>query len=69
MWAISTEKIKQVAKQQNVTLVQYSIINDEVAIAGKKQTQESQLLICQYPPASQVLAQTSAARKAEADRL
>ncbi|MBD2510071.1 CHAT domain-containing protein [Nostoc muscorum FACHB-395] len=52
--APSTEQIKQVAKQQNATLVQYSIINDEVIIDGKKQTQESQLYIWVIQPTGDI---------------
>ncbi len=48
--APSTEQIKQVAKQQNATLVQYSIINGEVIIDGKKQTKESELYIWVIKP-------------------
>ncbi|OYD94981.1 CHAT domain-containing protein [Nostoc sp. 'Peltigera membranacea cyanobiont' 213] len=50
----STEQIKQVAKQQNATLVQYSIINDEVIIDGKKQTQESELYIWVIKPTGEI---------------
>lgn len=52
--SLSTEQIKQVAKQQNATLVQYSIINDEFVIAGKKQTQESELLIWVIKPTGEI---------------
>lgn len=52
--APSTEQIKQVAKQQNATLVQYSIINDEVIIDGKKQTQESELYIWVIQPTGDI---------------
>ncbi|MBX9254880.1 CHAT domain-containing protein [Desmonostoc muscorum CCALA 125] len=50
----NTERIKQVAKQQNATLVQYSIINDEVIIDGKKQTKESELYIWVIKPTSDI---------------
>ncbi|MFM7369944.1 MAG: CHAT domain-containing protein, partial [Sphaerospermopsis kisseleviana] len=49
-----SEQIKQVAKQQNATIVQYSIINDEFVIAGKKQTQESELLIWVIKPTGEI---------------
>ncbi|MEH2198404.1 MAG: CHAT domain-containing protein [Nostoc sp.] len=52
--APSTEQIKQVAKQQNATLVQYSIINDEVIIDGKKQIQESGLYIWVIKPTGDI---------------
>ncbi|MEH1765576.1 MAG: CHAT domain-containing protein [Nostoc sp.] len=52
--APSTEQIKQVAKQQNATLVQYSIINDEVIINGKKQTKESELYIWVIKPTGEI---------------
>lgn len=51
---LSTEQIKQVAKQQNATLVQYSIINDEFNIKGKKQTKESQLYIWVIQPTGDI---------------
>ncbi|BBD63370.1 hypothetical protein NIES2109_62200 (plasmid) [Nostoc sp. HK-01] len=51
---LSTEQIKQVAKQQNATLVQYSIINEEFIIAGKKQTKESQLYIWVIQPTGDI---------------
>ncbi|MFM6068649.1 MAG: CHAT domain-containing protein [Sphaerospermopsis kisseleviana] len=52
--SLSSEQIKQVAKQQNATIVQYSIINDEFVIAGKKQTQESELLIWVIKPTGEI---------------
>lgn len=52
--SLSSEQIKQIAKQQNATLVQYSIINDEFVIAGKKQTQESELLIWVIKPTGEI---------------
>ncbi len=52
--SLSSEQIKQVAKQQNATIVQYSIINDEFVIAGKKQTQESELLIWVIQPTDEI---------------
>ncbi|WP_234711189.1 CHAT domain-containing protein [Nostoc punctiforme] len=51
---LSTEQIKQVAKQQNATLVQYSIINDEFNIEGKKQTRESELYIWVIKPTGEI---------------
>lgn len=52
--SLSSEEIKQVAKKQNATIVQYSIINDEFVIAGKKQTQESELLIWVIKPTGEI---------------
>lgn len=52
--SFSTEQIKQVAKQQNATLVQYSIINDKVIIDGKKQVQASELYIWVIQPTGDV---------------
>ncbi|KST63861.1 CHAT domain-containing tetratricopeptide repeat protein [Mastigocoleus testarum] len=47
-------EIKQIAKQQNSTLVQYSIIYDEFKIAGKPKTKESQLYIWVIKPTGEV---------------
>jgi CHAT domain-containing protein len=44
--SISTEKIKQVAKNQNATLVQYSLLNEE--------TQESELAIWVIKPTGEI---------------
>jgi len=52
--SLSSEQIKQVAKQQNATIVQYSIINDEFVIAGQKKTQESELLIWVIQPTGEI---------------
>ena len=52
--SLSSKQIKQVAKQQNATIVQYSIINDEFVIAGQKQTQESELLIWVIKPTGEI---------------
>ena len=41
----SLDKIKQVAKQQNSTLVEYSIITDEFSVEGKQEAKESELYI------------------------
>ncbi|NJM20851.1 MAG: tetratricopeptide repeat protein [Richelia sp. SM1_7_0] len=48
------EEIKEIAKQQNSTLVQYSIINDEFKIAGKQQWKESELYIWVIKPTGEV---------------
>ncbi len=47
-------EIKQIAKQQNTTLVQYSIIYDEFKIAGKQQWKESELYIWVIKPTGEV---------------
>jgi CHAT domain-containing protein/Flp pilus assembly protein TadD len=47
-------EIKQIAKQQNATLVQYSIIYDEFKVAGKRQWQESDLYIWVIKPTGEV---------------
>jgi CHAT domain-containing protein len=44
------EQIKQVAKQQNATIVQYSIITDESNVSGKTEVQESELYIWVIQP-------------------
>ncbi|MEM7712626.1 MAG: CHAT domain-containing tetratricopeptide repeat protein [Cyanobacteria bacterium P01_A01_bin.68] len=48
------EQIKQIAKAQNATLVQYSIIYDELKVAGKVQTKESELYIWVVKPTGEV---------------
>nr|WP_085999832.1 CHAT domain-containing protein [Nostoc sp. PCC 7107] len=47
-------EIKQIAKQQNATLVQYSIIYDDFKVEGKEQTQESELYIWVIKPNGKV---------------
>jgi CHAT domain-containing protein/Flp pilus assembly protein TadD len=47
-------EIKQTAKSQNATLVQYSIIYDEFKIAGKQQAKESELYIWVIKPTGKV---------------
>ncbi|MBD2354933.1 tetratricopeptide repeat protein [Tolypothrix sp. FACHB-123] len=47
-------KIKQIAKQQNATLVQYSIIYDDFKVANKQQWQESDLYIWVVKPTGEV---------------
>ncbi|ACC84955.1 Tetratricopeptide TPR_2 repeat protein (plasmid) [Nostoc punctiforme PCC 73102] len=48
------EKIKKIAKVQNATLVQYSIIFDDFKIAGKQTTKESELFIWVIKPTGEV---------------
>ncbi|MBD2168987.1 tetratricopeptide repeat protein [Calothrix membranacea FACHB-236] len=48
-------QIKQIAQQQNATLVQYSIIIDEFKIAGKQQVKESDLYIWVVKPTGEVI--------------
>jgi len=50
----SIEQIKQVAKQQNATLVEYSIISDESTVNGKRQTKESELYIWVVKPTGEI---------------
>ncbi|BAY81485.1 TPR repeat-containing protein [Calothrix parasitica NIES-267] len=47
-------EIKQIAKQQNSTLVEYSIIYDEFKIAGKQQLKESELYIWVIKPTGEI---------------
>ncbi|MEO0966756.1 MAG: tetratricopeptide repeat protein, partial [Cyanobacteria bacterium J06639_18] len=47
-------QIKQIAKSQNSTFVQYSIIVDEFKIAGKRQVKESELYIWVIKPTGEV---------------
>jgi CHAT domain-containing protein/Tfp pilus assembly protein PilF len=47
-------EIKQIAKQQNATLVQYSIIYDDFKVAGKQQVKESDLYIWVVKPTGEV---------------
>ena len=48
------EQLKQIAKIQNATLVQYSIVYDEFKIQGKQQTKESELYIWVIKPTGEV---------------
>ncbi len=48
------EQIKQIAKAQNSTLVQYSIVYDNVQVEGKQQTKESELYIWVIKPTGEV---------------
>jgi CHAT domain-containing protein len=52
---LSIDKIKQVAKQQNVTLVEYSIITDEFNVEGKQEAKESELYIWVVKPTSEII--------------
>ncbi|MBD2336549.1 CHAT domain-containing protein [Calothrix sp. FACHB-156] len=47
-------EIKQIAQQQNATLVQYSIIYDEFKVSGKTQGKESDLYIWVVKPTGEV---------------
>ncbi|BAY60055.1 TPR repeat-containing protein [Calothrix brevissima NIES-22] len=47
-------EIKQIAKSQNTTLVQYSIISDEFKIQGKQEFKESELYIWVIKPTGEV---------------
>ena len=48
------EQIKQIAKAQNATLVQYSIIGDDFKVAGKQQSKQSELYIWVVKPTGEV---------------
>jgi hypothetical protein len=48
------EQIKQIAKVQNSTLVQYSIIYDDFKVQGKEQSKESKLYIWLIKPTGEV---------------
>ncbi len=48
------DQIKQIAKSQNATFVQYSIIGDKFKIAGKQQWKESELYIWVIKPTGEV---------------
>jgi len=50
----SIEQIQQIAKTQNATLVEYSIIGDEFKVEGKPQTKESQLYIWVVKPTGEI---------------
>ncbi|HAX77728.1 MAG TPA: Fis family transcriptional regulator [Cyanobacteria bacterium UBA11372] len=49
------EQLKQIAKIQNATLVQYSIVYDEFKIQGKQQTKELELYIWVIKPTGEVV--------------
>jgi CHAT domain-containing protein/Flp pilus assembly protein TadD len=48
------EQLQQIAKQQNATLVEYSIIYDDFKIKGKQETHESELCIWVIKPTGEV---------------
>ncbi|MUG93458.1 tetratricopeptide repeat protein [Scytonema sp. UIC 10036] len=48
------DQIKQIAKSQNATLVQYSIITDEFKVAGRQKAEESELYIWVIKPTGEV---------------
>lgn len=52
--ALNTEQIKQVAKNENATLVQYSIVTNEFKVDGKLQTQDSELYIWVIKPTGEI---------------
>ncbi|OKH35492.1 Fis family transcriptional regulator [Nostoc calcicola FACHB-389] len=49
------DQIKQTAKSQNATLVQYSISIDDFKVEGKQQTEESELYIWVIKPTGEVI--------------
>jgi CHAT domain-containing protein len=48
------QQIQQVAKQQNATLVEYSVISDSFNVNGKRQIKESELYIWVVQPTGEV---------------
>jgi CHAT domain-containing protein len=48
------EQIKQTAREQKATLVEYSIIYDEFQVTGKQQTKQSELFIWVVQPSGEV---------------
>ncbi|MEC4817571.1 MAG: CHAT domain-containing protein [Scytonema sp. PMC 1069.18] len=48
------EQIKQVAKTQKATLVHYSLLTEEATVEGKRQPQESELLIWVIQPTGEI---------------
>ncbi|MBR8835333.1 MAG: CHAT domain-containing protein [Stigonema ocellatum SAG 48.90 = DSM 106950] len=56
---LTVEEIKKVAKQQNATLVQYSIIPDEFRIQGKQEIQESEIYLWVIKPTGEVTFRSS----------
>ncbi|AUT00316.1 Fis family transcriptional regulator [Nostoc sp. CENA543] len=52
--SLTIEEMKQIAKTQNSTLVQYSIIREEFQVSGKLQFQESELYIWVIKPTGEI---------------
>jgi tetratricopeptide (TPR) repeat protein len=52
---LNVEEIRQIAKAQNSTLVQYSIIDNNFKIAGKEETKESELYIWVIKPTGEII--------------
>ncbi|MEI2579837.1 CHAT domain-containing protein [Scytonema sp. PRP1] len=50
----SITKIKQIAKQQNATLVEYSIITEKIDVNGQQQPRESELYLWVINPTGEV---------------
>ena len=48
------DQIKQIAKTQNTTIVEYSIITDEFKVQGKEEAEESELYIWVIKPTGEV---------------
>ncbi|QFS51522.1 CHAT domain-containing protein [Nostoc sphaeroides CCNUC1] len=53
------EEIKQIAKTQNATLVQYSIIYDDFKVENKIKTKESKLYIWAIKPTGEIIFRTA----------
>ncbi|MBD1941114.1 hypothetical protein H6F50_01895, partial [Coleofasciculus sp. FACHB-712] len=51
---LNIEQIRQVAKEHNATLVEYSINYETFPVQGKEQTQESELLIWVVQPTGEI---------------
>ena len=51
---LSLDKIKQVAKEQNATLIEYSIITDEFNVEGKQKAKESELYVWVIKPTGEI---------------
>ncbi|MGK7901619.1 MAG: CHAT domain-containing protein [Hormoscilla sp.] len=52
--AIAIDRIKQIAKEQNATIVQYSRVAENFEIEGKKQGKESELYIWVIKPTGEI---------------
>jgi tetratricopeptide (TPR) repeat protein len=53
------KQLQQIAKQQNATLVEYSIINDDFKIKGKQKPQESELYTWVISPTGEITFRSS----------
>ncbi|HEY9631945.1 MAG TPA: CHAT domain-containing tetratricopeptide repeat protein [Coleofasciculaceae cyanobacterium] len=53
------ERLQQIAKQQNATLVEYSIIYDDFKVKGKEETHDSELYIWVIKPTGEITFRSS----------